>query len=278
MITFEDVWASYGESQVLRGVTFTAETLKTTALVGPSGSGKSTCLRLIMGFMKADRGRIRIDGQDVEQLNTAEWMAVRRKMGMVFQNSALFDSMTVCQNVGFFPHYVEGRPWRRVRWQALELLRELDLENAADKMPSELSGGMQRRVALARSLIYRPTILLYDEPTTGLDPQMTDVVNDLIREMSERYGVTSIVVSHDLPSINVIADHVVLIEDGASRIVGPPSQLLHSDEEQVRRFASSWREQILAHAKGMAGQTEAGAGMLTVETPQAQEKEDGRHE
>jgi phospholipid/cholesterol/gamma-HCH transport system ATP-binding protein len=252
MIIFDDVWARYGTELVLRGVSFTADSLKITALVGPSGSGKSTCLRLIMGFIKAERGRILIDGQDVEQLNEREWVSVRSKMGMVFQNSALFDSMTVCQNVGFYPRFVERQPWRKVRRDVMLLLHELGLEDAADKLPGELSGGMQRRVALARSLIYKPKVLLYDEPTTGLDPQMTDVVNEMVREMSERYGVTSIVVSHDLPSINAVADHVVLIDRGESLTIGKPAELLRGEDPRLKAFAGGWREQVLAQAQAIA--------------------------
>jgi phospholipid/cholesterol/gamma-HCH transport system ATP-binding protein len=273
MIEFVDVWASYETQLVLKGVSFAAESLKITALVGPSGSGKSTVLRLIMGFLQAERGRILIDGVDVGKLSEREWRGVRSKMGMVFQNSALFDSMTVLQNVGFYPHYVEGQPWRKVRLAVMELLEELSLADAADKLPDELSGGMQRRVALARSLIYKPKILLYDEPTTGLDPQMTEVVNELIREMRERYGVTSIVVSHDLPSISAIADHVVLIDEGESHTVGPPSELLRSGDPRVCAFAASWREQILEHAKELVAQPVTGQAPWTSEA-----KEDGAHE
>lgn len=271
MIRFDNVWASYGAEQVLSGVSFVAESLKITALVGPSGSGKSTCLRLIMGFMKADRGAVLIDGQDVGSLTEREWEAVRGKMGMVFQSSALFDSMTVVQNVGFFPHFVQHKPWRRVYPAVMDLLKELDLAEAANKLPAELSGGMQRRVALARSLIYKPTILLYDEPTTGLDPQMTEVVNDLIREMSERYGVTSIVVSHDLPSINAIADHVVLIDHGESIDVGAPTELLRSQEPRLKAFTSGWREQILEHAQELALAVGKAGAATEAEMPKGEE-------
>jgi phospholipid/cholesterol/gamma-HCH transport system ATP-binding protein len=252
MIKFEDVHLSFSGHEVLRGVNFAAQSRQITALVGPSGSGKSTALRLIIGFLQPDSGRIEIDGEDVSHLTERGWRAVRRKMGMVFQSSALFDSMTVCQNVGFYPHYVERRPWRRVREEVLELLAELDLADDADKLPGELSGGMQRRVALARSLIYHPTILLYDEPTTGLDPHMTSVVTELIAEMNEKYGVTSVVVSHDLPSIHEIADHVVLIDGGVSVTVGAPDQLLHSDDPQVSKFAAIWRDQIRLYASELA--------------------------
>lgn len=255
MIEFQDVWARYDTEPVLKGVSFVAQSRRITALVGPSGSGKSTALRLIIGFLKPERGNILVEGQSVIALSEAGWVEMRRKMGMVFQSSALFDSLTVLENVGFYPHYVERQPWRKVRGEVLKLLAELGLSSAANKLPGELSGGMRRRVALARSLIYRPKILLYDEPTTGLDPQMTDVVNDLIREMNERFGVTSIVVSHDLPSISAVADHVVLIDEGESLEVGPPRQLLHSSDPRVQAFAASWREQIRAHAAELAGGT-----------------------
>jgi len=249
MIKFEDVWAGYGEQLVLRGATFSCPDRKVTAIVGPSGSGKSTVLKLLMGFVYATRGRIFVDGQDVTSCSERQWQAIRRKMGMVFQNSALFDSMTVCQNVGFYPHYVERQPWRTVREKVIELLRDLGLAGTEDKLPSELSGGMQRRVALARSLIYKPQILLYDEPTTGLDPRMSEIVSNLIEEMAERFGITSIVVSHDLPSIHDIADHVVLIDAGESVTVGPPSELLKTLDQRVLSFTASWRQQIQSYAK-----------------------------
>ncbi|HES58637.1 MAG TPA: ATP-binding cassette domain-containing protein [Firmicutes bacterium] len=244
MIKFEDVWAGYGDHLVLRGATFQCPAQRVTAIVGPSGSGKSTVLRLLMGFICPSKGRILVDGEDVTGCSERQWQGIRRKMGMVFQNSALFDSLTICQNVGFYPHYVERRPWREVRREALELLEDLGLAGTEDKLPSELSGGMKRRVALARSLIYKPQILLYDEPTTGLDPHMTEVVSSLIEEMADRFGITSIVVSHDLPSIYGIADHVVLIDEGQSVVVGQPRQLLTSEDERVIRFTASWREQI----------------------------------
>ena len=251
MIEFKDVHLSFGEEEVLKGVSFHCPPQRVTAIMGPSGSGKSTALRLVMGFLRPASGRLYVDGEDVTRLREKAWVRVRRKMGMVFQHSALFDSLTVCQNVAFYPHFVEGQAWRKVRPRVLELLSELGLADAADKMPEELSGGMQRRVALARSLIYRPKILLYDEPTTGLDPHMTEIVSELIDEMNERYKVTSIVVSHDLPSIHSIADHVVLISAGESHTVGSPSELLTSEQPAVARFAGNWREQIREYSAEM---------------------------
>jgi phospholipid/cholesterol/gamma-HCH transport system ATP-binding protein len=249
LIYFEDVWASYGERPVLRGLTINCEAKKITALVGPSGSGKSTILRVAMGLWPADKGFVVVDGEHCEHYSERRWREVRRKMGLVFQNSALFDSLTVLQNVGFHPFYVERYPWKKVRNMAMEMLRELGLEESANKMPSQLSGGMQRRVALARSLVYHPKILLYDEPTTGLDPLNIDIVSELICETAEKFGVTSIVVSHDLQAITRVAEEVVIIANGTAHSIGPPSELLLSDEPDVVDFTRSWREQI-AHFSG----------------------------
>jgi phospholipid/cholesterol/gamma-HCH transport system ATP-binding protein len=251
MIEFKDVRLGFAGKEVLKGVSFSCPPHQVTAIMGPSGSGKSTALRLVMGFLRADNGSLTVDGEDVTHLTEKAWVRVRRKMGMVFQHSALFDSLTVCQNVAFYPHFVLKQSWRRVRPQVMDLLCELGLEGDADKLPEELSGGMQRRVALARSLIYRPKILLYDEPTTGLDPHMSAVVSELIDEMNEKYKVTSIVVSHDLPSIHDIADHVVLISEGESFTVGQPSELLTSEQSAVRSFAGSWRQQIRTYSTEM---------------------------
>ena len=244
MIRFEDVWLSFDTQQVLRGVSLEASPKSVTVLAGESGSGKSTILRLMMGFLQADSGLILVDGRNVTNLTERQWVGIRGQMGMVFQSSALFDSLTVCQNVGFYPHFVERKPWAKVREEVMNLLDELDLEMHANKMPGELSGGMQRRVALARSLIYRPQILLYDEPTTGLDPTMIGIVNELILEMREKYEVTSVVVTHDMECIHQVADHVVLLVGGEATTVGPPRNLLISDKPAVIEFTRAWREQL----------------------------------
>ena len=251
MIRFEDVHAGFGQLLVLKGIDFQAQAGRITALVGPSGSGKSTVLKLLMGFHSPISGNIIVDGEDVSNASERQWKKIRLKMGMVFQSSALFDSLTVAQNVGFYPHYVERKPWAKIKAEVMDLLEDVGLSGNHEKYPDELSGGMRRRVALARSLIYRPKILLYDEPTTGLDPNMIGVVNELIEEMNEKYGVTSIVVSHDLDCIHAVADHVVLICDGESRVVGKPQDLLSSDDELVVRFTSSWRSHVLEYAREM---------------------------
>jgi ABC-type transporter Mla maintaining outer membrane lipid asymmetry ATPase subunit MlaF len=192
-----------------------------------------------------------VDEEDVTAIKEKRWARVRRKMGMVFQHSALFDSLTVAENVGFYPYYVDREPWKKVRGRAVELLAELGLADAANKMPEELSGGMQRRVALARALIYHPKILLYDEPTAGLDPQNSELVSHMISEANEKFGVTSVVVSHDLQCIHEISDHVVLIVAGETIEVGPPRQLfLHSDP-RVASFTSVWRQQVREYAEDL---------------------------
>ena len=244
MVELANVESSFEGRRILKGVSFVARDKKITALVGASGSGKSTVLKLIMGFFQPDSGQILIEGEDIVGLPERKLLEVRRKMGMVFQHSALFDSMTVAENVGFYPFYVEKQPWKKVRSRVMGLLRDLGMADDAHKLPGELSGGMQRRVALGRALIYHPQILLYDEPTTGLDPHMTSVVDDLITETNERFGVTSIVVSHDLPSVCRIADHVVLLSDGQSLDIGPPEGLLESSDERVIEFTREWRSQV----------------------------------
>ena len=243
------MWASYGDKPVLRGLTVNCEAQQITALVGPSGSGKSTILRVAMGLHATDKGFVVVDGEHCEDYTERRWREVRRKMGLVFQNSALFDSLTVLQNVGFFPFYVERQPWRKVRNRAEEILRELGLQDSANKLPNQLSGGMQRRVALARSLVYHPKILLYDEPTTGLDPLNIDIVSDMIVETAERFGVTSIVVSHDLQAITRVADEVIIIGNGIGHSIGPPTALLQSQEPEVLEFTRAWRDQIAHYAE-----------------------------
>jgi phospholipid/cholesterol/gamma-HCH transport system ATP-binding protein len=253
VIYLENVWASYGDKPVLRGITVNCEAQRITALVGPSGSGKSTILRVAMGLWPVEKGFVVVDGEHCEHYQERRWRDVRRKMGMVFQSSALFDSLTVLQNVAFFPYYVERRPWKVVRNQAMEMLRELGLEEHANKMTSQLSGGMERRVALARSLVYHPKILLYDEPTTGLDPLNIDIVSDLIVETAERFGVTSVVVSHDLQAITRVADEVIIIGNGIGHSIGPPEALLSSSEPEVVQFTQAWRDQVHHFAQVMDG-------------------------
>ncbi|OPX22873.1 MAG: hypothetical protein B1H03_03275 [Planctomycetales bacterium 4484_113] len=249
MLKVEAITASYNDVPVLDRVSMTAHERRITAVIGSSGSGKSTLLRVIMGFIKPSSGRVLIEGEDICSASEAEVARIRAKMGLVFQESALFDSLTVEENVAFFPIYHQKRRWRQVRPEVNALLAELGLGDIGGKYPGELSGGMRRRVALARTLIYHPRVLLYDEPTTGLDPTNIATVDDIIKEMNERFEVTSVVVTHDLESVLHVADWVYLLDEGHSVEVGPPKHLLTSDHPRVVRFTASWRKHIDAFRK-----------------------------
>ncbi len=267
MLKLEGIRAGYGDTEVLHGVDLVAKERVTTAIIGSSGSGKSTLLKVIMGFLRPTAGKLIIDGEDVAHVSEHEFARHRQKMGLVFQESALFDSLTVAENVGFFPYYREKKPWGKVLPLVREMLEMLDLPGIEHKYPAELSGGMRRRVALGRTLIYRPKILLYDEPTTGLDPTMIGHVDEIIREMNEKFQVTSILVSHDLESVLDVAEHVFLIQDGVAQDVGEPWKLLTSKDSRVMAFTKSWRDHVemyrkLMHSK-LPGANEASQG----ETP-----------
>jgi len=264
MLILEDIRAGYGSTEILHGVSLRAEERVTTAIIGSSGSGKSTLLKVIMGFLRPWSGRLIIDSEDVAHVPEHEFARHRLKMGLVFQESALFDSLTVAENVGFYPYYREKQPWRKVLPLVREMLEMLDLPGIENKYPSELSGGMRRRVALGRTLIYRPKILLYDEPTTGLDPTMIAHVDEIIREMNEKFKVTSILVSHDLESVLDVAERVYLVHDGVALDVGEPHRLLTSEDPQVRGFTKSWREHVEMYRKLIHGgnrrETASGGG------------------
>ena len=249
MLELVNVTAGYAGAKVLSEVNLRAQKNKITTIVGASGSGKSTILRIFMGFVKPISGQVIVDGEDITKLSESAVAKVREKMGLVFQQSALFDSLTVEENVGFYLLYGQRRKWREVAPLVRDILNELGLSGYEKKFPSELSGGMIRRVALARALIYRPKILLYDEPTTGLDPTMVSVVNDMILEMSDRFNVTSVVVTHDLDTVLRISDDTYLLSEGTAIHVGSPISLLSSDNEEIKKFTASWSEHIKKFAK-----------------------------
>ena len=251
MIEFDNVTVRFGDNTVLDGVSFRLPAEKISFIIGGSGSGKSTILRAAMGFIRPDAGRIIIDGDDVTGASERELHYIRKKMGMVFQGSALFDSLNAFENVGFYPIYREHARPREVARRVREILGELDLSGIEKLYPSELSGGMKRRVALARALIYHPKILLYDEPTTGLDPVTLSLVDNVIAQTNAKFKVTSIVVSHDVASVLNIGDYVVFIADGKAVEIGQPENLFKSSHAAVREFAEGVR--ILARAAGMGG-------------------------
>ena len=223
---------------ILEDVSFTAREGETIAVVGESGTGKSTILKLILRLLVADRGTVCIDGQDITDLSFEEALEVRQKMGMVFQGAALFDSMTVFENVAYplreHTHMSEDEIEQRVR-EKLEFV-DLDADRVMEQMPSELSGGMRKRVGIARGMANNPEIMLYDEPTSGLDPLTTGTITRLIRKLQRELGVTSIVVSHDMRSVSRMASKIALLHDHHIVFFGNPEEMFASEDSYIREF------------------------------------------
>ncbi|MDC0737398.1 ATP-binding cassette domain-containing protein [Cognatishimia sp. SS12] len=235
MITLENVHKSFGPKQVLRGVDLTIPKGESMVIIGGSGTGKSVALKCVLGLITPDQGRILVDGQDAAR---AERDAFLARFGMLFQGGALFDSLSVWQNVAF--RLLRGslkRPKAEAREIAIEKLRRVGLTpDVADLFPSELSGGMQKRVGLARAIAAEPEIIFFDEPTTGLDPIMSGVINDLIREIVVEMGATAMTITHDMTSVRAIADKVAMLHDGVIKWTGPVAQLDSSGDPHLDQF------------------------------------------
>lgn len=232
-----DLHKSYGEHAVLQGVTFDVYRGSINMILGASGSGKTVLLRQLLRLERPDAGRIEIDGQDIVQLDDVELAEVRRKLGMVFQESALFDSMSVFDNVAFplrerYPKMSAPQVEERV----LSQLRALDVIDAARLLPAQLSGGMKKRVALARAMVMQPEILIYDEPTRGLDPLLARSVDQLIESTCRRFHITSIVISHDMKSVVDIAHYVNLLYEGRIALSASRDEFLSTSHPQARAF------------------------------------------
>jgi phospholipid/cholesterol/gamma-HCH transport system ATP-binding protein len=225
-----------GGREIFSGVDLDFPRGSVTAVMGPSGSGKTTLLRLITGQARADAGVVEFDGREVATLSRAELYRVRRRMGMLFQNGALLTDLDVYENIAFPLREHTRLPERLVRHIVLTKLQAVGLRGAARLMPAELSGGMARRVALARAIVMDPDLLIYDEPFVGLDPISLGVVLRLIRRLNDTLGVTSIVVSHDVREITAVADYCHLLSDGRIIASGPPQQVAGSDAADVRQF------------------------------------------
>jgi phospholipid/cholesterol/gamma-HCH transport system ATP-binding protein len=238
IVVLRDVRKNYGEQEVLKGVNLTARRRETTVIIGGSGAGKTTLLRLIVALERATSGHVFIDGEDVTKLPDRELNRVRKKFGMVYQYAALLDSISVLENVAFPLIEHTKLPRKEIDERVMEKLEILGLDPkvVAPKFPSELSGGMRKRVGLARALMLEPPILVYDEPTSGLDPLTSRLVDDLIEEMRQRFGVTSVVISHDIASCFRIAHQAVLLIKGRVEAAGPPDELLEGDSDVARDF------------------------------------------
>lgn len=235
MITLSGVTKSFGKNRVLRGVDLTIPSGESMVIIGGSGTGKSVLLKCVLGLVHHDTGTITLDGQDV---TTAERDAFLARFGMLFQGGALFDSLKVWENVAF--RLMRGhlkRPKAEAREIAIEKLRRVGLKpEVADLFPAELSGGMQKRVGLARAIAAEPEIIFFDEPTTGLDPIMSGVINDLIREIVVEMGATAMTITHDMTSVRAIADRVAMLHDGVIQWTGPVSELDATPDPYVQQF------------------------------------------
>lgn len=235
MIEISALRKSFGLNNVLQGVDLTVETGTSTVIIGGSGTGKSVLLKCVLGLVTPDGGSIELDGEDVAK---AERDAFLARFGMLFQGGALFDSMPVWQNIAF--RLLRGslkRPAAEAREIAIEKLRRVGLKpDVADKFPAELSGGMQKRVGLARAIAAEPQVIFFDEPTTGLDPIMAGVINELIREIVVEMGATAMTITHDMSSVRAIADRVAMLHDGVIRWEGPVADMDSADDPYLRQF------------------------------------------
>lgn len=237
MIEIKDLNKSFQGNAVLKGLSLNIPDGKITVVIGPSGSGKTVLLRHIIGLLRPDSGKVIVDGTNISMLEGQELTDFRRKFGMLFQSAALFDSMNVHDNVAF--PIIEGYRGRKlpdVDRMVRDMLGLVGLPGIEKKLPAELSGGMRKRVGLARAIALKPSIILYDEPTTGLDPVMTQAIDNLILSMQRELEVTSIVISHDIDSAFRIADQVAMIHEGRIIESGPPEEFSKSKNEVVRHF------------------------------------------
>jgi phospholipid/cholesterol/gamma-HCH transport system ATP-binding protein len=235
MIELRGVHKAFGANRVLRGVDLTVSTGESVVVIGGSGTGKSVLLKCILGLVEPDKGTILLDGQDVRKAERDPFLA---KFGMLFQGGALFDSLRVWENVAF--RLMRGslrRPREEARAIALEKLRRVGLRpEVADLYPAELSGGMQKRVGLARAIAADPQVIFFDEPTTGLDPIMAGVINALIREIVTEMGATAVTITHDMASVRAIADRVAMLHEGVIRWAGPVARIDDSGDPYVDQF------------------------------------------
>ncbi len=236
IVLMEGVRKAFRGQDVLRGVDLEVAAGETYTILGGSGSGKSVCLKHMIGLLEADAGTIRVDGRDVTHLSESAWVPVRHDFGMVFQGAALFDSLSILENVAYPLREHRRWPEDRVRARVAECLEAVGLAGIEAMLPAELSGGMRKRVGVARAIALEPRIILYDEPTTGLDPANSRRIGVLIRSLQQRLGVTSLVVTHDLELCFAVSDRIGLLRDGRIAVEGDGQAIRESTDPAMQSF------------------------------------------
>lgn len=238
MITLRNIHKSFGAQKVLDGLDIDIPDGKITAIIGPSGEGKSVLLKHLIGLLEPDSGSVEVDGENIVALRRSELNRIREKFGMLFQNVALFDSMTVFENVAFPLEEKTSLSKEEIRGKVLSALEDVGLKNIEKKYPDELSGGMKKRVGLARAVVLNPKIILFDEPTTGLDPIIKRAIHQLIKDTHAKFGFTAVIVSHEIPEIFDVAQNVAMLFRGKILEHGTSEDIQKSDHPAIRQFIS----------------------------------------
>jgi phospholipid/cholesterol/gamma-HCH transport system ATP-binding protein len=236
MIEVRNIHKSFGTQTVLKGISFKVSPGESLVIIGRSGCGKSVLLKLLIGLIKPEAGEIWIDGENITSMNERELMRIRKRFGMVFQGAALFDSMTVAENVAFPLRRNTPLSENEIHKKVMEVLDLVGLKGSENKKPAELSGGMRKRVGIARAIVYNPEIILYDEPTTGLDPIVADAIDKLIINVRDVLKITTLVVTHDMRSAKKLATRIIMLHEGTIRIDDSPEKVFTSTDPTVRQF------------------------------------------
>ena len=236
MIEVSKVRKSFGDQVVLQSISFSVEAGESVAIIGRSGTGKSVLIKHLVGLLSPDEGAVRVEGQDLVGMSERQMLSVRQKFGMLFQGAALFDSMNVHENIAFPLRRSGVTEGAEIDRRVEEVLGLVELPGVGGKLPSELSGGMQKRVGLARAIVHRPQIILYDEPTTGLDPVVADSIDQLMMRVRDQYSVTSIVITHDMRCARRMGQRIIYLREGQVYLDAPAEEVFNSEDPQVSRF------------------------------------------
>ena len=237
IISIKNLSKSFGDKEVLKDVSLTVKKGEDLVILGRSGEGKSVTIKCIVGLVESDKGEIKVFDTDIAKLKTTELNSIRTRIGFMFQNGALYDSMSVRQNLTFtLKHHVKESNEDEIEKQIIEALTNVGLEDAIDKMPAELSGGMRKRIAMARTLIIKPEIILYDEPTSGLDTITSREISELILSVQKKFKTTSIIITHDMACAKLTGNRIMILKDGVINAEGTYEELENSSDEWVRSF------------------------------------------